>query len=224
MAYASINPYTGRLHKPFTHATDDQIDQALAKSHDVFLVSKNQSFAGLSESLQRTTNLLKLEPSKFAQLLTLDMGENTSEALGEVKILDRIIEFYANNTEALLATKKLHVMDPSKGEAIIFQKPIGTILATQLWNYPYYQVARILAPQLTAGNNIQIGHLSNVPLYVLPFEDIFLEAGLLTVIYISIFTTHRQIETIINDDRVQSVALTSSVDAGSIIASQAEKH
>jgi len=32
------------------------------------------------------------------------------------------------------------------------------LLAVEPWNFPYYQVARIIAPQLSAGNTLLLKH------------------------------------------------------------------
>jgi hypothetical protein len=54
---------------------------------------------------------------------------------------------------------------------------LGIILAIEPWNFPYYQIARILAPQLSAGNTMLLKHASNVPQSAAAFEQLMREAG-----------------------------------------------
>ncbi|AAN68100.1 TPA: NAD-dependent succinate-semialdehyde dehydrogenase [Pseudomonas aeruginosa] len=223
MAYATINPYNGELLKTFPETTDDQVNQALDDAHSAFLDWKERSFTERSAILQRAAELLRAQASDYAHLLTLEMGKITAEALGEVEISARILEYYAKHAEGLLAPEKLPVAEPSEGEATLTHEPLGIILAIEPWNFPYYQVARILAPQLAAGNTLLLKHASNVPQCAAAFEQLMLDAGLPSGAFRNLYATRQQIESIISDDRVHGVALTGSEGAGAIIAAQAGK-
>ncbi|NNN27191.1 NAD-dependent succinate-semialdehyde dehydrogenase [Pseudomonas nitroreducens] len=223
MAYATINPYTGELLKTFPEATDAQVEQALDDAHNAFLDWKERSFTERGDTLQRAADLLRSQADDYAHLLTLEMGKITAEALGEVEISARILEYYAKHAEALLAPEKLPVADPSEGDATLVHEPLGIILAIEPWNFPYYQIARILAPQLAAGNTLLLKHASNVPQCAAAFEKLLHDAGLPSGAFRNLYATRRQIETILNDDRVHGVALTGSEGAGAIIAAQAGK-
>lgn len=192
-------------------------------AHSAFLDWKEHTFTERSAILQRAADLLRAQASDYAHLLTLEMGKITAEALGEVEISARILEYYAKHAEVLLAPEKLPVADPSEGEATLVHEPLGIILAIEPWNFPYYQVARILAPQLAAGNTLLLKHASNVPQCAAAFEQLLLNAGLPSGAFRNLYATRQQIETILNDARVHGVALTGSEGAGAIIAAQAGK-
>lgn len=223
MAYATINPYTGEVLKTFPDASDTQIAQALDNAHNAFLDWRERSFAERSVILQRAADLLRAQANDFARLMTLEMGKITAEALGEVELSASIFEYYVKHAEALMAPQKLPVADPSEGEATLIHQPLGIILAIEPWNFPYYQIARILAPQLAAGNTLLLKHASNVPQCAAAFEQLLLDAGLPVGGFSNLFATREQIETIINDPRVHGVALTGSEGAGAVIAAQAGK-
>ena len=91
------------------------------------------------------------------------MGKLFSEAKAEVQLSANIFEYYARKAEVLLAPEKLPVASPLEGEAELVLEPLGVLLAVEPWNFPYYQIARIIAPQLSAGNTILLKHASNVP-------------------------------------------------------------
>lgn len=78
-----------------------------------------------------------------------------------------------------------------------------------------------MAPQLAAGNVILLKHASNVPQSAAAFEKLMQETGLPAGCFQNLYATRDQIETIINDPRVQGVALTGSEGAGALVAAQA---
>ena len=220
MAYASINPYNGEVLKTFPVASDTEVEQILTNAHQAFLAWKDRSVSERCVILQHAADLLRVDANRYASLLTLEMGKITSEALAEVEISARIFEYYVQNAESLLADEQLP-FDPNEGQATLVHEPLGIILAIEPWNFPYYQIARILAPQLAAGNTLILKHASNVPQCALAFEKLMLDAGLPVGTFSNIFATRQQIKTILNDPRVHGVALTGSEGAGSVVASQA---
>lgn len=223
MTYATTNPYTGEIVKTFSEATDDEVKTAIGKAHAAFLAWRETPFAARGTILQKAADLLRKDRDDYAKLLTLEMGKLLSEAKAEVDLSARIFEYYMQNAERLLQPEKLPVADPAEGEAVIVHEPLGVILAIEPWNFPYYQIARIIAPQLSAGNTLLLKHASNVPQSAAAFERLMREAGLPDGGFINLYATRSQVDAIINDPRVHGVALTGSEDAGAIVAAQAGK-
>lgn len=223
MAYETVNPFTGERLATFLDATDREVDEAIAGAHAAFLGWRETSFAQRAQILQKAADLLRADAEAHARLLTLEMGKLFSEALAEVDLSARIFEFYVRNAETFLQPRKLPVLDPAEGDATLVCEPLGVLLAIEPWNFPYYQIARILAPQLSAGNTLLLKHASNVPQCAAAFEKLMREAGLPEGAFTNLYATRSQIERIINDPRIHGVALTGSEGAGAIVAAQAGK-
>ncbi|MBJ3816145.1 NAD-dependent succinate-semialdehyde dehydrogenase [Shimwellia pseudoproteus] len=223
MAYATTNPYTGELIKTFADATDADVSDAIARSHAAFSTWRTERYARRGAILQRAADLLREQKEQFAQLLTLEMGKLHQEALAEVELSAQLFEYYVHNAERLLAPEVLPVANPREASAQIVHEPLGVLLAIEPWNFPYYQIARIIAPQLSAGNTILLKHASNVPQSAARFEKLMHDAGLPDGAFINLYATRGQIEQILNDPRVQGVALTGSEGAGATVAQQAAK-
>ena len=222
MAYATTNPYTGELVKTFPDATDAQITQAIDAAHAAFLNWKQTSLAERAAILNKAASLLRANSEKYASLLTLEMGKIIGEAEAEVELSAQILEYFAKHGEALLKPDVLPVA-AADGKAVVVHEPLGILLAVEPWNFPYYQIARILAPQLTAGNVLLLKHASNVPQSAEAFQQLMWDAGLPKGAFTNLFVKHAQIEQILNDKRVHGVALTGSEGAGSIVAGIAGK-
>ena len=223
MAYETRNPYTGEVSKTFPDATDAEVQKAIDTAHQAFMSWKDVGFPERARVMQNAADILRNDRARFAGLLTLEMGKLSAEADAEVELSAAIFEYYAANAERLLTPEPLPVADPREGEATLTCEPLGVLLAIEPWNFPYYQVARIIAPQLSAGNIMLLKHASNVPQSAQAFEKLMQEAGLPDGGFQNLFATRSQIELILNDPRVQGVALTGSEGAGAVIAAQAGK-
>ncbi|MGI2000919.1 NAD-dependent succinate-semialdehyde dehydrogenase [Shewanella frigidimarina] len=220
MTYETRNPYTGDLLVTFPDASDSEVKQAIENAHDAFLLWKNTGFTERARVMHAAAELLRRDVDYYANLLTIEMGKLISEAKAEIALSADIFDYYANNAQTLLAPQKLPVAD---ADAEILCEPLGVLLAIEPWNFPFYQVVRIAAPQISAGNTLLLKHASNVPQAAAAFEKLMLDAGLPQDVFKNLYATRSQIETIINDPRVQGVALTGSERAGAVVAAQAGK-
>ena len=164
---------------------------------------------------------LRRDSEAYAKLLTLEMGKLISEAQAEVELSAKIFEYYAINARTLLAPEKLPVADLAEGEAVLMHEPLGVLLAVEPWNFPYYQVARIIAPQLSAGNTILLKHAGIVPQSSAACEKLMLEAGLPEGVFKNLYAAHSQIDLILHHPLVRGVALTGSEGAGAMVAAAA---
>ncbi len=223
MPYATTNPYTGEVLKTFPDATDAEVELAIDKAHAAFLVWKDVPFSERAKVMRRAADILRRDADAYAKLLTLEMGKLYAEAKGEVELSAAIFEYYVHNAERLLAPEKLPVANAAEGEAILVHDPLGVLLCIEPWNFPYYQIARIIAPQLSAGNTTLLKHASNVPQSAAAFERLMAEAGLPDGAFQNLYATRAQIALILNDPRVQGVALTGSEGAGAEVAALAGK-
>jgi succinate-semialdehyde dehydrogenase/glutarate-semialdehyde dehydrogenase len=223
MPFASTNPYTGEVLKTFPAATEDQIRQAIESAHDAFLSWRDTSFAERATIMRSAAGILRRNIDSYAETLTLEMGKLVSEARAEVELSAAIFDYYAKNAEALLLPEPLPVADAAEGKAMLVCEPLGILLCIEPWNFPYYQIARIIAPQLSAGNTILLKHAANVPQSAAAFETLMREAGLPEGAFINLYAEHDQVGMILDDPRVQGVALTGSEAAGASVATQAGK-
>lgn len=223
MSYETTNPYTGEVLKTFPTATDAEITRAIEDADKAFQSWKETSFKERATVMRKAAELLREDADAFAKLLTLEMGKVTAEAKAEVELSAAIFEYYADHAEEQLKPEKLPVADLAEGDAVLVHEPLGVLLAVEPWNFPYYQVARIIAPQLSAGNTILLKHAGIVPQSAQACEKLMLDAGLPKGAFTNLFPTHEQVEAIIAHPLVRGVALTGSEGAGAVVAAAAGK-
>jgi succinate-semialdehyde dehydrogenase/glutarate-semialdehyde dehydrogenase len=174
MAYQTTNPFTGKVLESYPSMTDAQLEAAVARSHTRFGAWRHESFAERAAICRKAAAILRAQIEEFARLVTLEMGKLIEESRGEVALSADIIDYYAEHAERFLAPEMLQ---PASGEAVIESAPIGIVFGVQPWNFPYYQLARLAAPNIMAGNVVMVKHAEIVPQCANAFEKLWAEAG-----------------------------------------------
>lgn len=218
MAYQSTNPFTGKVLETFASMTDADLEAALARAEACFRTWRHVSFAERAAICERAAAIMRAKVNVFARPVTLEMGKLIAEARGEVALSADIIEYYADHAEQFLAPEKLN---PASGEASIESGPIGVLFGVEPWNFPYYQLARLAAPNIMAGNVLMVKHAEIVPQCAIAFERLWIDAGAPAGLYTNLRISHEQVARVIADPRIKGVALTGGVEAGKIVAGQA---
>ncbi len=224
MAYATTNPYTKQLEKSFDTATSEDIDRTISQAHQTFLAWKETSFEQRAALLSRAAELLRTDSRRYAEILTREMGKLIGEAEAEVELSAKILEYYARFGAAELAPRFLAAEGFGDTDVELVNDPMGVLYIVEPWNFPYYQVVRVGAPQIMAGNTIVLKHASNVPQSAEAMEQLVLDAGAPKGLLTNLFASHEASEQIISDPRVRGVALTGSEPAGASISSLASKY
>ncbi len=215
MPYQSLNPYDGEVLKTFEELTDAQLEVAIQTADECFAAWRRTSFDERAAVLARAAALLRERMDDYARTATIEMGKLISESRGEVALSAEILDYYAEHAQRFLAPQQLA---PASGEASIESSPFGVLFGVEPWNFPYYQLARFVAPNLMAGNVVLVKHASNVPQCASAFADLFIEAGAPTGAYTNLRISRSQIARTIADPRIKGVALTGSEAAGASVA------
>ncbi|CAN7668743.1 NAD-dependent succinate-semialdehyde dehydrogenase [Caballeronia sp. LjRoot34] len=218
MAYQTINPATGKLVKSFLEISDAEAFGALETADHIYRSDwQHRSVAQRAQVVARAAAILRDKAEEYAQYMTLEVGKLIDQSRYEVGLSAAILEYYANHAEAFLKAKPL----PEAPESVVVTQPIGVILGIEPWNFPYYQLARVAAPQIVAGNVVIMKHAPSVPQCALAFARLFEEAGAPAGVYTNVFASVDQIGNLIDDFRVRGVTLTGSERAGAAVAERA---
>jgi len=146
------------------------------------------------------------------------MGKPITQAIAEIEKCAWVCEYYAENAEKHLSTKKI---DTDGSKSYVRYEPIGVVLAVMPWNYPFWQVFRFAAPALMAGNIGILKHASSVMRSANNIQKVFERAGFPKACFQNLVLSSSKIEDIIRDERIKAVTLTGSKPAGAAVASTA---
>ena len=223
MAYQSVNPATGEVVKTFTPHDQQKIDQTLERAQALFKSdwSQHDHLPQRLDVLLKFADLLLEQKEQLATLMSSEMGKLIAQGRDEIELCAGIARYYSAQAAEFLKP----VQYPTDlGEAWVENHPLGLIMAVEPWNFPFYQLMRVFAPNYAIGNPVMLKHASIVPQCAEKFEALIRDAGAPDGAFTNLFISPDQVAEIIADQRVQGVALTGSEGAGTVVAQQAGKH
>jgi succinate-semialdehyde dehydrogenase/glutarate-semialdehyde dehydrogenase len=222
MAYKTINPYTNEVVKEFPDATDQELEDALQRGHSLYKEFKTQDVKERAEILHRIAEKIRENSGALARTATIEMGKLLEESKGEVELCAVIADWFADHGEEMLKPEEVDTI--ATGKAEIHHQATGVLMMVEPWNFPYYQIMRVFAPNYIVGNPMILKHASNTPSSAQAMADIILEAGAPKGALENMFLSYDQVTDAINDSRVQGAALTGSERGGEAVASAAGKN
>lgn len=219
-----------KKYSPFTSEIVDQIPYSDIQSVQKSVVILSKSFLvwrGLNVE-QRKVKLFplieRLQQQKihFAKMITEEMGKPFLQSLSEVDkcilSLKKMLEFDLS----FLLNEKIKSND-GKINFHINHNPVGVVYAIMPWNFPLWQVIRMVIPALISGNVILLKHSEVTPQVAIMIEALF--SGLSdSPILLHHFISHNYTEAILSWPEIQAVSLTGSTAAGLKIAELASKY
>ncbi|ATP35785.1 NAD-dependent succinate-semialdehyde dehydrogenase [Ligilactobacillus salivarius] len=222
MAYKTINPYTNEVEKEFPNATDEELEAVLAKAHQLYLDWRNdsESLEDRKAILHRVADILRERRTEYATIMSHDMGKLIGEAEGEVDLCADICDYYADKADEFL---KPRTLETDAGKAYYIKQSTGVLVAVEPWNFPFYQIARVFAPNFIIGNPMILKDASNCPASAQAFADAVLEAGAPEGSLNNMFISYDQVAKAVADKRVSGVCLTGSERGGMSVAAEAGK-
>lgn len=222
MAYKSINPYTNELIKEYPNTTDEELEKTLSSAEALYQDWKNISITERAQQLHNVAAGIRSNASELAKACTIDMGKLYRESVGEVELCAVIADWFADHGEELLKPEKVDTI--ATGEAEILHQATGVIVMVEPWNFPYYQIMRVFAPNFMVGNPVILKDASNIPTSAQLFCDIIAKSGAPKGALTNLFLSYDQVTKAIEDPRVQGAALTGSERGGISVAGAAGKN
>lgn len=221
MAYKTINPYTNEIEHEYQQSTAEQVEQALTAAHRLYLQWRaGDGLAERKQVISRLGDLLRVNRTALAEIMTRDMGKLIGEAEGEVDLCASFCDYYVEKADEFLAPEPVYT--PS-GNAYVLKQATGVLMAVEPWNFPFYQIARVFIPNFLVGNPMILKDASNCPTSAQAFADLVKEAGAPVGSLTNLFINYDQVGQIIADQRVQGVCLTGSERGGQAVATEAAK-
>lgn len=212
----AVNPATEEVVFEAPELSAAEVDALLARSAGAFERWREQPAEARAAALTRLAEALAAARETYAGLITQEMGKPLAEARLELDKCVAGCTYFAEHGPRFVADEEV-----PEASGLVRYEPLGVVLAVMPWNYPFWQVFRVLAPLLAAGNSVVLKHASNVPQCALAIERAAGDAGLPDGLVQSAFVPGGRVRELIEDPRVAAVTVTSSTEVGAEVAATA---
>jgi succinate-semialdehyde dehydrogenase/glutarate-semialdehyde dehydrogenase len=220
MTLQSVSFYDGKVLNSFEDLTDSQLEAALFTAHGCCEPWRSKSYAERATVLAAASAIMLERLDDLAFTMSRETGRALSQSRGEVALCANIIDYYARSGNDFLPKARPGPRgDDRDGEP----RTMGILFAVEPWNLPYYELTRFAAPNLMAGSVVMVKHAEHVPQCAEDFARLWLEAGALAGTFTNLLISPDQVNRVIEDPRVEGVALMGRVDAGNRLGERAKR-
>ena len=171
-----LNPATGALLSKVPAATAEDVDQALAAARAAQQDWARKPAVERAGHLRRIAAKLRENVAHLARTITLEQGKISSLAEVEVNFTADYLDYmaeWARRIEGEIITS-----DRPNENIFLFRKPLGVVAGILPWNFPFFLIARKMAPALLTGNTIVIKPSEETPNNCFEFARLVAETDL----------------------------------------------
>jgi succinate-semialdehyde dehydrogenase / glutarate-semialdehyde dehydrogenase len=215
-----INPATRDVLGKLPHASESDLDHAVASASKAFESWKKTSPMVRAEILRRVGQLARERASEIAGGITLDQGKPLAEAKAEVTGCADHADWHAEECRRIYG-RIIPARDPAVRQMVL-REPIGVCAAFTPWNFPFNQAIRKIVAAVGAGCTIVLKGPEDAPSAVVALARLFHDAGLPPgVLNIVWGVPHEVSGRLIAHPAVRKISFTGSVEVGKKLAALA---
>lgn len=170
--------------------------------------------------LRKIAALLRDRADDFADMLVVEQGKTRGLATVEANFTADYLDYMAEWARRIEGEV---IPSDRAGEMILLtRRPIGVVGGILPWNFPFFLIARKMAPALLTGNTIVINPSSETPVNALEFAKLVDEAGVPAGVFNLVSGRGRVVgETLSTHPDVGMISMTGSVSVGKRIMEKA---
>jgi len=214
-----LNPATGALLARVPASNADQVDRALQAARAAQLPWARRPANERASYLRKIAAKLRENVPHLARTITLEQGKTTGLAEVEVKFTADYLDYmaeWARRIEGEIITS-----DRPGENIFMFRKPLGVVAGILPWNFPFFLIARKMAPALVTGNTIVIKPSEETPNNCFEFARLVAEVDLPPGVFNVVSGDGRVGTALTTHQQVNMISFTGSVDTGARIMAAA---
>lgn len=208
-----INPATEEVLGHVPHATQADLDRALAAAAGAFKQWRAMMPIDRGRILKRAADLLRERSEAIAAWATLEEGKTLAESRMEVQMSANVLEWYAE--EGRRAYGRVLPQRAPGLRLTVIKEPVGPVAAFASWNFPLGNPARKIGAALAAGCSIIMKPAEETPASGLAIARALVDAGLPAGTLSMVFGVPAEISTyLIASPIIRKVSFTGSIAVG----------
>lgn len=218
-----INPATGEKISTVPSATTAEAQFAVDSAYQAQKSWKKVPAATRGQYLHDVATKIREKKEELTYLLQEEQGKIKS--LAETEILFSADYFDYMAAQARTYEGEILQSDNPDETILIAKQPIGVAAGILPWNFPFFLIARKMAPALVTGNTIVLKPSSDTPNIALEFAKIVDEVGIPAGVVNFITGPGSQVgNELSHNDKVGIISLTGSFEAGKGVMEGAATH
>ena len=207
------NPSTGEIMAQTPNGGKEDGLAALAAAHKAQAAWAALPAVARAGYLKKMANLIRKHRLELGRILAEEQAKTHPLAQIEIDLTAEYFDYYAG--WARIYEGEIIQSDRPRENILLYRRPIGVVVGICPWNFPFFVMARKVAPSLLVGCTTVIKPSSIAPATVMHFasllHEIDLPAGVLNFVTGGGSTLG---ETLSSSSMTDMVSLTGSVEAG----------
>ena len=210
---ATLNPATGAEIISVAEASSEQVQAAVATSHEAFETWSRTTPAERSAMLLQLADAIEANQEELAKLESLDGGKPSASALeDEMPLTIDVFRFMAGAARTMTGSAAGEYVEGHT--SMIRRDPVGPVAAIAPWNYPLMMASWKLAAPLAAGCTVVLKPSEITPLSTLRLAEIINDIypkGVVNVVHGRGASVGDQL---INSPQMEAISITGSPATG----------
>ena len=165
-----LNPANQKCIALVPDSSAEDVDAAVAAASRAQRGWERLSAPARAGFLRQISAKIRANVERLARTITLEQGKVLSLARHEVNLTANYIDYMAE--WALRIEGEIVASDNPDESIFLFRKPIGVTAGILPWNFPFFLIARKLAPALVTGNTIVIKSSEETPINAFEFAEL----------------------------------------------------
>ena len=213
------NPFNGDIIGTVPSLTTNDVNDAVAASHDAQITWAAKTPKERAELLQKWADLIDANKEDLAIIMTAEQGKPLNESRGEVSYANSFIRWFAEEGKRVYGD--VIPANQSQLRHVVLKQPVGVCAAITPWNFPAAMITRKAAPALAAGCTMIIKPATETPFSALALAVLAEQAGIPAGVIQVVTGKSSTIGDILTGDaRIHKLSFTGSTEVGRTLMAQ----
>ena len=213
------NPFNGDIIGTVPSLTTNDVNDAVAASHDAQITWAAKTPKERAELLQKWADLIDANKEDLAIIMTAEQGKPLNESRGEVGYANSFIRWFAEEGKRIYGD--VIPANQSQLRHVVLKQPVGVCAAITPWNFPAAMITRKAAPALAAGCTMIIKPATETPFSALALAALAEQAGIPAGVIQVVTGKSSTIGDILTGDaRIHKLSFTGSTEVGRTLMAQ----
>ncbi len=214
------NPANAELLARVPQATNVQVERAIAAARKAQKGWAAKPAIERAGYLRRIAQKVRNNAERLARVITQEQGKVPGLALVEVNFTADYLDYMAEWARRLEG--EILTSDRAGENVFLFRKPLGVVAGILPWNFPFFLIARKMAPALITGNTIVIKPSEETPINCFEFARLVAETDLPAGVFNVVSGTGAGVgHALTSHPGVDLISFTGSIATGSRIMAAA---